>query len=149
MRIYLELTESSFYDDFVNRIAYQMDQTVHFSQSDTDGNEYHITLKTPDYIPTDLTSTELLFTPVVSLQDGSELSDIPITTTLELERLPSNVSMDTYINAVFNGDNSFTLSRKRLYLLGDLVVTCEVKREDSPTGEPFSMTFKMVTRRED
>lgn len=73
MRIYLELTEASAYDNWETRIAYQMQPTVYLDQSGDTGS-YQIAFSTPSVIPSELTDTTLTFTPVVKNSSGTEVS---------------------------------------------------------------------------
>lgn len=150
IKIYLELTEKSFYDNFETRIAYQMTPEVHLStQGGNLGNwQYSIGFKEPDFIPTDLTSDEIHFYPMVVIQDGTEIPDIPIKVEISLQNLPSNVNIEKYINFEYDPtDSSFVLSRIKPYLGGNLFVRCSVNEEDSPTGEPFETSFSLVVRK--
>ena len=151
MKIYLELTEQSYYDNFETRIAYQMTPTVHFSTTETGyiGDEkYSIGFKTPSFIPTDLVSTKITFEPIVTLSDGTIIPDIPIDVEVQLENLPTGVDPDRYIEFINNPQEGyFSLLRKKIYLNGELKVRCSVTAEHSPTGEEFSTEFKMVLRK--
>jgi len=150
MKIYLELTEKSYYDNFETRIAYQMTPTVHFSTTGGDlGNlQYSIGFKEPEFIPTDLSSEQIHFVPFVQIQDGTEIPDIPISTEITLQNLPSGVDISAYINFEYDSQTGeFSLSRIRPYLAGDLIVKCSVAEEDSPTGEEILTEFVLVVRR--
>lgn len=151
MKIYLELTEKSFYDNFETRIAYQMTPTVHFTTTENGGIgdlQYSIGFSEPSFIPTDLGEQTIVFHPFVMLQDGTEIPDIPIYTEIHLENLPPSVDISNYINFEQEpGNNNFSLSRIKPYLAGNLGIKCSVKEEDSPTGEGFSTEFNMVVRR--
>ena len=50
-----------------------------------------------------------------------------------------------YFSIRYEG-NTFYLSRKRLYLNGELVVKCYVSAEFSPTQEEISTSFKLVMK---
>ena len=55
-----------------------------------------------------------------------------------------------YINFEEFTDNNeyyFTLSRKKIYINGELVVSCVLSKEDSPSGAEITTTFKMVVRK--
>ena len=150
MRIYLELVQSSPYDDFILRIAYQQGPTIHI---DTDPEKivggYTIVFDSPEFIPTDLMSEEILFTPVVRAPNGEKLTGVPISTSISLENFPATAKVDESYYVEFkqvNEDSSFSLKRNRLYLYGDLLVTCSVSANNSPNGEDFSASFKMTLR---
>ena len=73
IKLYMEVTEASPYDDWNNRIAYQgeHDITVVVTEDgeppveDDEGRIYSIKFKTPEVIPSSLFSEKLLFTPIV------------------------------------------------------------------------------------
>lgn len=151
IRIYLEVTEAGPYDDWENRIAYEHEPTIHISSEDH-RSEYYIKFKTPDFIPTDLTSKELTFTPIIVSDEGVEYPEFSqnIEVSWALENLPEIADPNKFISFT-NSTNedqlmSFTLQRKRLYLNGDLIVTCRISEEYSPTGEELVSTFRMVVR---
>jgi len=157
IKLYVELTEASTYDKWDDRIAYQNDQTIHLD-TETDIKGYSMVFKTPSIIPSDLGAEELIFTPVIISEDGAheytEYSNL-ITTTFELENWPSRRPLsdqNEYINFIENrtvDSYSFSLSRKKLYLNGDLIVRCMIKAEDSPSGSEIATTFRMVVRRQE
>ena len=157
VKLYVELTEASTYDDWDNRIAYQNDQIVHLD-TETNIKGYSMIFKTPSTIPTDLYAEELIFTPIIVSEDGTheytEYSNL-ITTTFELENWPSRrpvTDQSEYIDFTENrtaDSYSFSLSRKKLYLNGDLVVRCTIKAEDSPSGSEITTTFRMVVRKQE
>lgn len=148
MKIYLELTEKSPYDNFETRIAYQQEPNVVLNTTENGqvGDlHYSIGFKKPQYIPTNLGKLKIEFNPYVMIQDGTEVPDIPITTTISLQRLPEHVDISKYI--LFEqemGSNDFSLQRVKLYPQGNLIVTCHVNEENSPSGEAFSTEFEMV-----
>lgn len=146
MKIYLEITESSFYDNFKTGIAYQTAPEVYL---DNQGEKnYSIRFKEPSFIPPDLPTEKLLFKPVVVLNNALELEEvIPIEVELSLERLPRGIDIGNYVGLeIDSSDYSFKLYKKRPYLNGDLTVTCKVSAQNSPTGEEFKTSFKLVTR---
>ena len=55
-----------------------------------------------------------------------------------------------YIDFVESRENntySFTLSRKKVYLNGDLIVRCKISGDHSPSGAEIVSTFRMVVRK--
>lgn len=151
IRIYLEITESGPYDDWENRIAYEHEPTIHINSEDH-RTGYTIKFKTPEFIPTDLGSKELTFTPVVVSDEGIEYPELSqnIQVTWNLENLPPTADANKFISFVSNvneeGEINFTIKRTRLYLNGDLVVTCRMSEDYSPTGEEMIASFRMVVR---
>jgi len=146
MRIYLELTEASPYDDFKKRIAYQKTPEVII---DTDDNLAALSIKftKPDKIPTTLTEEPITFVPVLYDEDTKkEYNGSKVELEYVLENLPESIDPSIYINCQDNGDNTFTLSRKRIYLNGSLKLTFKVLATNSPSGEDISVTFTMLTR---
>lgn len=155
IKLYVELTEASPYDNWNDRIAYQNDQVVHL-ETETAVKGYSIVFKTPEDIPNDLYSEELKFTPVLVSDSGEEYleSSSHINTTFSLENWPSRLPLEDqnkYINFAEYRENNeyyFTISRKKIYMNGDLVIECTVNEGDSPTGEKITTSFKMVVRRQ-
>ena len=142
MRIYLELTESCIYDNFDTRIAYQNSPGVHLTT--IKDSSYSIKLSKPEYIPVNLTDDPITFTMVVVNEQGQEFPEINISVDCVLENLPSGADQSNYFDYIDNGNNSFDLRRKRIYLNGNLQINCKVNKEESPSGEEFSTSFTMV-----
>ena len=142
MRIYLELTESCIYDNFDTRIAYQNSPGVHLTT--IKDSSYSIKLSKPEYIPVNLTDDPITFTMVVVNERGQEFPEINISVDCVLENLPSGADQSNYFDYIDNGNNSFDLRRKRIYLNGNLQINCKVNKEESPSGEEFSTSFTMV-----
>lgn len=142
MRIYLELTESCIYDNFDTRIAYQNSPGVHLTT--TKNSSYSIKLSKPEYIPVNLTDNPITFTMVVVNERGQEFPEINISVDCVLENLPSGADQSNYFDYIDNGNNSFDLRRKRIYLNGNLQINCKVNKEESPSGEEISTSFTMV-----
>ena len=154
IRLYLEKTESSPYDNFITRIAYQMDHEVHMVT--TGGGEekpgekgvktYSIKFNEPEFIPSGLTSETITFKPVVICnEDGVEVAGVPINFDIELQRLPEGVDISNYVEETVNNvAGAYELKRKRMYLNGNLVVTCTVAKEDSPSGEEMTTQFELT-----
>ena len=141
--IYLEITEKSPYDDFETRIAYQMEKDVVLDNPVSNGI-YSITFTEPAYIPSNLTEETLVFVPKVVEENGVEHSEVKISTTYELENFPSTGNRDLYVKFVQLDNNSFSLQRLRPYMRGNLVITCKVTAEDSPSGEEIETSFSMT-----
>lgn len=153
VKMYMEITELSEYDDFESRIAYQEDDTLQFVNTN---ENYAIAFDEPSYIDTILKSSEVTFKPVVTDSMGNRYSNLNqyIETSCVLENLPEIVNPATYIEFVEHAATNdeqyyFTLRRKRVYLNGDLVVTCAVPAEHSPTGEALSTSFRLVVREQE
>ena len=155
IKLYVELTEASVYDNWDDRIAYQNDPKVHLDTK-TDVKGYSIIFKTPEIFPSDLYSNEISFTPVI-VSDGEEYDEFSnlITTEIELENWPSKKSIEeqnNYIEFIENKESeeySFTLRRKKIYMNGDLIVRCKINEEDSPSGSEIITTFKLIVRKQE
>ena len=156
IKLYVELTEASPYDDWNNRIAYQNTQDVHLN-TETSVAGCTMVFKEPAKIPSDLYSEVLKFTPVLVGEDGQEYLDASkyIKTTYSLENWPERLPVEdqskyiTFEEGVENDIYSFSLSRKKVYMNGDLVVTCTIDSEHSPTESEITTIFKMVVRRQE
>lgn len=158
IKIYMEITESSPYDDWDNMIAYQSEQIVHI-QTDSDNKQYSIIFKTPSSIPNTLTSEELLFTPVVVAEDGTEYPNVSkfIQTTAVLDNWPSNkpsTEQSKYVLLTVNEATSttaysFKLQRVKMYTRGDLNVVCSVPAGVSPSGSEIKISFTLVVRQQE
>lgn len=150
MRIYMEITEKSHYDDFVNRIAYEEEPKVKIDVDDKHDREFRIEFAKPDYIPADLGSAEVEFQPVLKDSYGSVWEDAVFTVECKLDNWPEAREFDQYDNPYFElriDDNGvFSLRRKKLYPNGDITVKCFVPAEGSPTGAEISSSFKMTMR---
>jgi len=161
LKIYMEITESSSYDDWDNMIAYQGEQEDVYLDTISNSTGYSIILKTPSEIPADLTSEEIVFTPIIVADDGTEYPENSkfIRTSYYLENWPSKKPLEeqsifiSFEEAEYSADPSFEynfkLKRNKIYLRGDLVVTITSPASSSPTGEEISTQFKMVVRREE
>ncbi len=154
LRIYLELTESGAYDDWENRIAYQQEPTIRIDDGDGSPKEYSIAFKTPDVIPTGLTSTPLLFTPVVMDGSGKEYPEASaaIEAKWSLENLPASADGTKFVNFELtrgDGGTTFEISRKKVYLNGDIIITCSLDAGSSPGGEALSASFRMTMRQQE
>lgn len=158
VKFYVELTEASVYDDWDSRIAYQNDQTIHLDTKSV-ATGYSIMFKTPTEIPVDLTSDELIFTPIIISDNGTEYTEKSqkIQTTFELENWPVRkpiTDQNLYVELTESGRGvgetyTFALKRKKVYINGDLIVTCSIGDADSPSGSKISTSFKMVVRRQE
>lgn len=155
LRIYLELTESSVYDDFEKRIAYQQDQTLHINTNiETEQAGYSLVFKTPEYVPTELYSDEITFTPVLINEVGQEFPEYTknIQVEWELENLPSTIDKSIYIdfNKKYDENNNFigfSVKRNRIYLNGDLIIKCIIPKEDAPIDDNMELSFRLVVRK--
>ena len=155
VKLYVELTEASVYDDWDHMIAYQSDQKVHLDTK-TDVRGYSMAFKTPKIIPSDLYSEEITFTPVI-VSDGEEYGDFSsfITTEFELENWPSRRPVEEQSEYIDFTENkgpegySFTLKRNKIYMNGDLIVRCKISEDYSPSGSEIVTTFRMVVRKQE
>ena len=149
MQIYLEITESSPYDDFVNRIAYDSEPVVHIEANKIENQEYYIDFELPTQVPTDLTSAEIGFKPVLKDSYGDIQSDVIFEIQCQLENWNSLKPFDMWNNPYFKlrqeGD-VFYLKRTRIYLGGNLKVKFLVLAAVSPTGEDIMADFELVMR---
>lgn len=149
MRIYMEITEKSHYDDFVNRIAYEEEPKVKIDVSDAHDREFRIEFSKPDYIPTNLGFEEVEFVPVLKDSYNSVWDSVGFTVECTLDNWPESREYDQYDNPYFELKDTtakFSLRRKRLYPNGDLTVKCFVPAEESPTGAEISSSFKLTMR---
>ena len=137
-RLYLEITETSPDDDFVARIAAQsVGSPVLVQENRT--SDYAIQFTTPVPVPVALGNTAVVFTPKLVDASGAAIT-VPFTLKHELLNLPTGVSADQYLTVSQEG-GSFTLTRKRVYLGGDLVLTWSVAAASSPTGNALEYTM--------
>lgn len=149
MRIYMEITERSHYDDFSNRIAYEEEPKVSIEANDEHDREFSILFSEPEYIPADLGAAEVRFAPVLRDSYNEEYKGYAIKVECSLENWPASREFDQESNPYFEvrwGDGWFSLRRKKLYTNGDLVVKCYVPAEESPTGAEVSSVFRMTMR---
>lgn len=146
IRMYMEVTEeTSQYDDFENRIAYQGDiDTVHIP----DDKEYNLVFSTPatDF-PTSLHDNEpVTFTPAVKDSEGNYIPLDPSVYHVdwELENLPSGVSKDNYVSVTFDGTTgAFTCERQRIYLRGFMIINVVINAAESPSHEELSVSIRL------
>lgn len=108
IHIYMEITETSTYDDFENRIAYQ--EEVYNVVPSAKKGEYYIAFESPEQIPTYLGSDSVLFKPILKM-DEQVISDKQFILTASIEGV-ENVS--DYVDITQNG-NDFTVTKKRNY----------------------------------
>lgn len=147
MRIYMEITEISPYDDFEHRIAVQADRPVVISQTPTakDDDGYEIKFSSPSVIPSVLEEEAVSFVPALYTASGEIVPDVPFSLEVNLENLPAGVDPTIYYNCeVSNG--VFSLRAKRMYLRGLAVLTWAVAAADSPTGEKITASFTLELR---
>ena len=117
MRIYMEITEKSHYDDFVNRIAYEEEPKVKIDVNDAHDREFRIEFSKPDHIPANLGSEIVEFVPVLKDSYGSEWNDVSFNVECVLDNWPASREFDQYDNPDFElekSDNTFSLRRKKL-----------------------------------
>lgn len=143
MKIYFEITEKSAKDDFVNGIAYQMtpEQIIEKTEDDS----YSINIETAnDYIPTDLGSTPFEFQ--AELYQNENPYEANVLIELNLLNSQGEISDKTLSDYVeyTKVDNTFTITRKKVYNYGKLEIKCYVPQGDSPTGTEISTTFKLL-----
>lgn len=153
IKIYTELTESSVYDKWDELIAYQNTAEVHL-ETKPEAEGYSISFETPEKIPTELYADELVFTPILVNNNGEKQEEASsyIKTEYFLENWPTNRSKEdqaNYINFIENSNGSFVLSRKKIYMNGDLVIVCSIPKEYSPTGVEIEASFKLVVRNQE
>ena len=113
IHIYLEITESSEYDDFEHRIAYQED--VKNIITPPLSGEAYIRFQSPQEIPTFLNSEGVVFEPVL-VQDGSTVVGANFTLTATLDGVED---ITDYVD-IAKENNSFTVRKLRNYRKGDL-----------------------------
>lgn len=158
LRIYLELTESGAYDDWENRIAYQQEPTVRIDEREGGQSgkkrKCFIAFKTPDVIPTGLTSAPIVFTPVVRDETGKEYPEASraIVASWSLDNLPPGADGSKFVDFRQANDaagTTFEISRKKVYLNGDIRITCALDAESSPSGEALDASFGMTMRQQE
>lgn len=141
--LYFEVTESSPYDNFDDRIAYQTEQSVIVKESGSEENSsYKIVFSSPEIIPSYVSSAGLIFTPEVQDSNGESVSGASFAFSYVLQNLPESVDPLEYINVARTGNN-FSISRKRMYLRGDLVLTFTATLS---SGEEVSAAIQMNLR---
>lgn len=149
IQLYLEITEKSSYDDFVNRIAYESEPVVHIEANDVENQEYYIDFEEPKDLPTDLLSQEVAFKPVLKDSYGEIQEDTTFEIQCQLENWnapkPFNILDNPYVKLRKEGD-VFYLKRTRIYLGGNLKVKFLVLADTSPTGEDIVASFELVMR---
>lgn len=155
IRIYMEITESSEYDDFENRIAYQEQDYAHIVSDEarsSTGKTYSIAFRLPEEFPTALFSTPIGFVPVVVDDGGTDVPELSA-------RLRTRCSLENAREGLFpqyvdfsedtDGSYGFSLARKRLYLGGSLNVECYLPAEVSPSGTEIKATFSLSMREQE
>lgn len=147
IRMYLEVTEdTSEYDDFENRIAYQGDASVvHISEN----KEYNLVFSTPvNDFPTSLHDNQpVTFTPAVKDHDGNYIPLDPSVYHVEweLENLPDGVDKNLFVSVTSDATTgAFTCERIRIYLRGSMIITVTIDAEDSPSGEELSVSIPLT-----
>lgn len=161
VRLYLEITESSDYDDFEHRIAYQEDAQLYIQNNDVKYDPtstqvtYGLVFTEPKEMNVTLDSHMITYVPVIKDSNGNivEGSNAHIITTYQLENCPEGKE-DRYIDfheyaATTTEDYYFTLQRKKIYLNGSLVVTCRLPADYSPTQEDIIGSFTLVVREQE
>ena len=162
IKIYLEVTELSPYDNFEQRIAYQEDNTSHITDGSGqyqpvigDEKVYSIGFTAPTEFPKALGSTEVKFIPVLMDQNGEVVKEANehISTSFELENCPAG-KQGSYIEFVEHPASEsepyyFTLRRKKMYLNGPLTVMCMVPGEYTPSEETVTSSFELVVREQE
>ncbi len=135
--IYMEICEdSSAYDDFEHRIAYQGDLENHVPVVSDDN--YVIAFLKPTKIPNSFTEESLVFQPVLK-NNGEIVPGIAFTLDAELENFPKNASYHSFIKISKDGDE-FTIEKKKDYSSGNLLLTWKAT---DPKGEEHSVTIAM------
>lgn len=137
--LYAEIDEISPLDNFDTRIAFNKNYAEPSQPSDPSDNYEFEVLPRP--LPRELFSEPVVFSPRLT-HLGEQLS-VPIETVLSMTN-----GADPYSVCEFTplDNGQFTLKRNRLYNRGDLKVTCSISKENSPTGEEFSLSFTLSLR---
>lgn len=162
IRIYLEITESSVYDDFEHRIAYQENSPLYIGTGDqgytpvpSGRKTYSLCFEKPVEMASRLGRDVVTYVPVIRDSDGKSVEDgnRHIVTTYSLENCPAGKER-LYIEfaeypATGTEAYHFTLRRRKIYLNGDLVVTCRLPAANSPTGEDIVGSFTLVVREQE
>lgn len=144
MRIYMEMTEVSPYDDFENRIAYQIG-TPAYVQTESEPGNYVIGFTQPAVIPESLGAAGVIFAPCLQTESGAVVAGVVPAFSYFLENLPSSVDPSAYVN-IIQGTDQVEISRARVYLRGDLVLIWTVAASVSPTHEEITAQVKLSLR---
>lgn len=144
--LYLEVVEKSKYDNFETRIAYNQKERVEVEETGGDGN-YSIKMELPEKIPEMLSSTPIIFKPVVYLDE--QATDMTVLTDYQLmntsvppQPVPDEVR-DKYVEFKQLEGNSFSVRKLRFYPGGNLYITCKAKPEGK---EEMTYGFNMSLR---
>ena len=135
MRIYMEIAEdSSAYDDFKNRIAYQNNIT---NILPVESGDYSIGFDLPKVIPTYLPTKTTIFKPV--LKHESSVIEASFKVSCELENLPKAVPVSLYIDIV-EENGEFKITKKQDYIGGNLIMTWMTIDEEHSVSLTMYMT---------
>ena len=153
--LYLEVVETSQYDNFTTRIAYNQKDSVVLTTTNSDVNGFDIRLVAPDVIPENLTNTTVVFQPI--LYRNGVPTTVTVTNTVSLldtnNEEVSSVIFEKYLShqQIANSGsniNRFSLQRLQFYAGGPVLVRCVVGA-DTPgniTGKEISLEFNMTLR---
>ena len=115
IHIYMEITETSHYDDFEHRIAYQEEENNIVPV--VEKGEYSIAFESPVTIPTFLDGTPITFKPVLKLDSTVvDSAQFTLTATLNEETVSDYVQIE-------ENDGSFVVTKIRNYRKGNLLLT--------------------------
>ncbi len=124
IKIYLEYTEKSKYDDFERRIAYQ-GSDVNIEDDNAGTEEYNIKFLTPAELPTFITEDPVVYTPIVIDSKGTQDTNKIVRLNYELENLPVIVDINQYVEINIE-NNIVTITRKRKYSRGNLILNWSI-----------------------
>ena len=163
MKIYMEITEISPYDNFDTRVAYQENSNVYLHTDTQEGSlsvdlKYSFIFLKPKHISKTLGSAKMKFIPMIVDSNGNKHPELMkyVKTSWQLQNCPDKEGLpEKYIGFTEKEDvdeneqYNFTLQRKRIYLNGDLKVICELPAEHSPTQESIITSFTLVVREQE
>ena len=156
MKIYFEITEISSDDDFEHRIAHNSENYNIAKVQDND--DYNIMIVNPQPLPSQLRGKdgEVEFT--TNLMLGECDTGMTVNVRCYLENLPENSSIDRYIDLpgsiidivddkqylMLSDINTFTLRRKQMYTLGDLIVQIYYDNNGEEVNSEFKLKINSI-----
>lgn len=144
MKIYLELTEISPYDNFEERIAYQSNvNTIVTEEVINDSSEYVLKFEQPEVIPAVLPRTAMRVVPAL-YRDGVKVEGVELEfSEISLPGLAEHkLELSQYVDYIVQ-DGALLVSRKKSYPGGPITIKASISAEHSPTHEEMSVAITM------
>ena len=141
--LYMELTEQSPKDVFgEDGLAYTEHHEI-VMERDVTPDQAHLRLAwdLPTEIPPELTSEPVKFKAVLKEGDTPIRADVQYS--YELLNLPEGVSAEKYVDFEILDDGSFSISRKKRYLNGNIRITASVGNVGDPDYQSVSFELLM------